>query len=105
MGTIPEELHEYLDWLTDAVYAMGCRDALHDIATRQAELDAAWRPVGRASYEATFATRNAHAEQRARQLRGELNRRTDATLDWPPAAVPRYQGHATRRRPPALTSP
>jgi hypothetical protein len=88
MSTIPEQLHDYLDWLTEAVYEMGYRDALHDIATRQAELDAAWRPVGRASYEQRVAARIAEAERHARQLRVELDRRTDATMEWPPVAAP-----------------
>ena len=38
MNTIPEQLHQYLDRLTEAMYEMGYRDALHDIATRQAEI-------------------------------------------------------------------
>lgn len=94
MNTIPERLHDYIDWLTEAVYAMGYRAALHDIATRHAELDAAWRPVGRASYEERVAARIADAERCAEQLRAELDRRADATVDWPPVAVPGRGGAA-----------
>jgi len=83
MNTIPEQLHQYLDRLTEAMYEMGYRDALHDIATRQAELDAAWRPIGRASYEEKVAARIAESQRRAEQVRAELNRRPVAIVEWP----------------------
>ena len=38
-------MHEHLDWLAEAVYAMGYQAALHDIPARHAELDTARRPM------------------------------------------------------------
>jgi hypothetical protein len=97
---LPAAVHEYIDWLTDAVHAMGYQAAVQDIAARHAELDAAWRPIGRSSYEQAVADRVATMEHSARRFRTEIDRRhgnSRAAANWPRVA------DITGRRPAAAS--
>jgi hypothetical protein len=88
-GTLPEALHELIEWEIEVAYHQGYQAALADVAARQAELDAAWRPVGRRRHARAVAARVAEMEQHARQLRAELDRDTshgDGDRSWPPVA-------------------
>jgi hypothetical protein len=83
-------VHRHLNWLTAAVYEIGYRAAIRDLAARHAELDAAWRPIGRRSYQQQIAARVAEMEGHARRVRAELDRRAAQApaADWPPVAEP-----------------
>ena len=117
--SIPDGLHELIEWELAVAYHQGYRAALADVAAGQAELDAAWRPVGRRGHERAVAERVAEMRRCARRLRAELDRadaeraraeRGDASRagprgadpgrprgadpGWPPVAVP---GRCSRR--------
>ncbi|HKT00779.1 MAG TPA: hypothetical protein VJT31_14710 [Rugosimonospora sp.] len=99
---IPDTVHDLIDWLTEVAFHQGYQAALHDIATRHAELDEAWKPIGRRSHEQQVAARIAEMEQHAQQRRARLDRaarRADrphrgrrdhvaGSDDWPPVATP-----------------
>src|SRR5690349_3859300 len=94
--TIPDAVHDLIDWLVDVAYEQGYQAAAQDIATRHAELDAAWKPVGRRSYREQVADRMAAMARSARMLRGELDRHCPSGRgrDWPAVAQP---GHPAGR--------
>jgi hypothetical protein len=85
---LPDAVHELIEWEIQVAYHQGYQAALADIATRQAELDAAWRPAGRLAHARAVAARIAEMERHARRLRAELDRRGPAGADpsWPPVA-------------------
>jgi hypothetical protein len=87
---IPVEVHRLIEWELAMAYAHGYRAALRDIAEGHAELDAAWRPVGRRAHEERVAERVAEMERCARRVRAELGRarRRRHNADWPPVATP-----------------
>jgi hypothetical protein len=82
-------VHRHIEWLTAAVYEMGYRATLHDIATRHAEIDATWEPIGRRSYEDQVARRIAEMRGSGRCLRDEMDRRAAQlpAIDWPTVAI------------------
>jgi hypothetical protein len=97
---LPERVHELIEWELAVAYHQGYQAALADVAARRAELDAAWRPVGRRGYECAVADRIAEMERHADRLRAELDHRhavragdaaRDATesggQNWPPVAA------------------
>ena len=47
MAQLPDAVHEQVEWELAVAYQQGYRAALADVAAAHAELDEAWRPVGR----------------------------------------------------------
>jgi hypothetical protein len=84
-GMLTPAVHELIEWEVAAAYAHGYSAALREIAEAYAELDSAWRPVGRHALEQRVAARLAEMERCARALRAELDRH--GTGDWPPVAA------------------
>lgn len=87
MAHLPDAVHELIEWELAVAYRQGYLAALSDVAAGHAELDAAWRPVGRRTYEQRVAERIAAMERYARRLRADLDAR-EPDGDWPPVAVP-----------------
>jgi len=67
-------LAEFIDWLWDDAYAAGQLAERHRIAEAYAELEAAWRPVGRKSHAQRVAERVAEMEQHAARMAERLGR-------------------------------
>jgi hypothetical protein len=90
---LPETVHELVEWELAVAYHQGYQAALADVAARRAELDAAWRPVGRRGYERAVAERIAEMERHAERLRAELDHRRAVRAGgatgpaWPPVAA------------------
>jgi len=87
MTYLPDAVHELIEWEVAVAYQQGYRAALADVAAAHAELDEAWRPVGRRRYADRVAQRLADMERYARRLRADLDARAHPDGDWPPVAV------------------
>ena len=78
---------DYIEWLWDEAYTAGQLAERHRIAAAQAELEVAWRPIGRRTY----------AEQVTRRIAELPGSATPRPLrfddpDWPAVALPGAPG-------------
>jgi hypothetical protein len=81
---LPDALHELIEWELAVAFDQGYQAAVADLARARAELDDAWRPVGRADHERAVAARIAEMERHAAALRAELaTHAANPPLPWP----------------------